>query len=164
MYHAAPGLYCRSGHWIDGRTARGADGVGERVDGDFARIAEFVLEIDKLKNVIRRTKPAALDRYENSAEHSWHVAMMALVLAEHADTDIDRFHVVKLLLVHDLVEIDAGDRLHVAEPLGQSSCFDDRFLHDGPFAFLSCGWHSGSRVNRSQMIPRHSSIAVSFNR
>lgn len=109
MYHAAPGLYCRSGHWIDGRTARGADGVGERVDGDFARIAEFVLEIDKLKNVIRRTKPAALDRYENSAEHSWHVALLAALLAGQAAEPVDTQHVVEILLVHDIPEVDAGD-------------------------------------------------------
>lgn len=79
------------------------------MDGDFARIAEFALEIDKLKNVIRRTKPAALDRYENSAEHSWHVALLAALLVRHAIEPVDMQRVVEILLVHDIPEVDAGD-------------------------------------------------------
>jgi putative hydrolase of HD superfamily len=69
----------------------------------------FSLEIDRLKGVERRTELADRSRRENSAEHSWHVATMALVFAAHAPpgTDVDR--VVRMLLVHDLVEIDAGD-------------------------------------------------------
>lgn len=86
-----------------------ADRVGEHVDGDFARIAEFVLEIDKLKNVIRRTKPVALDRYENSAEHSWHVALLAALLAGQAAEPVDMQRVIEILLVHDIPEVDAGD-------------------------------------------------------
>jgi len=79
------------------------------MDGDFARIAEFVLEIDKLKNIIRRTKPAALDRYENSAEHSWHVALLAALLVRQATEPVDIQRVVEILLVHDIPEVDAGD-------------------------------------------------------
>ena len=69
----------------------------------------FALEIDRLKGVERRTWLADRSRRENSAEHSWHVATLALVLADLAPpgTDVDR--VVRMLLVHDLVEIDAGD-------------------------------------------------------
>jgi 5'-deoxynucleotidase YfbR-like HD superfamily hydrolase len=69
----------------------------------------FILEIDKLKAVLRRTYLLGADRHENSAEHSWHLAMMALLLAEHADAPVDVCRVVEMLLVHDVVEIDAGD-------------------------------------------------------
>jgi len=69
----------------------------------------FIKEIDKLKYIQRKTKLFNSDRHENDAEHSWHLAMMALVLAEHADKPIDVLKVVKMVLIHDLVEIDAGD-------------------------------------------------------
>lgn len=65
-------------------------------------------EIEKLKSVIRANK--TLDgRFENSAEHSWHVALMAILLEEYASSDLDMLKVTKLLLIHDIVEIDAGD-------------------------------------------------------
>ena len=69
----------------------------------------FIVEIDKLKTVLRQNALVDRSRRENSAEHSWHVALMALVLAEHAETPVDTGRVIELLLVHDLVEIDAGD-------------------------------------------------------
>lgn len=70
---------------------------------------EFIKEIDKLKYIQRRTKLFNSDRNENDAEHSWHLALMAIVLAEHANEPVDILKVVKMLLIHDLVEIDAGD-------------------------------------------------------
>ncbi|MFN3982448.1 MAG: HD domain-containing protein, partial [Caldilinea sp.] len=69
----------------------------------------FLLEIDRLKRVLRRTSLVGGDRRENSAEHSWHLAVMAIVLAEYANEPVDLLHTLKLLLVHDIVEIDAGD-------------------------------------------------------
>jgi putative hydrolase of HD superfamily len=69
----------------------------------------FIKEIDKLKYIQRKTKLFNSNRHENDAEHSWHLAMMALVLAEHANTPIDLLKVLKMVLIHDLVEIDAGD-------------------------------------------------------
>ncbi len=69
----------------------------------------FVAEIDKLKNVLRQTRLAGPGRRENSAEHSWHLAMMAVVLGEHAPAGTDISRVMAMVLVHDLVEIDAGD-------------------------------------------------------
>lgn len=69
----------------------------------------FIKEIDKLKYIQRKTRLFNSDRHENDAEHSWHLAMMALVLAEHSDNPIDVLKVVKMVLMHDLVEIDAGD-------------------------------------------------------
>lgn len=70
---------------------------------------EFIKEIDKIKYIERKTKLFNSDRRENDAEHSWHLAMMALVLAEHANEDIDLLKVIKMVLIHDIVEIDSGD-------------------------------------------------------
>ena len=69
----------------------------------------FVVEIDRLKRVLRRTLVADGSRQENSAEHSWHLALMAVLLAEHAPEGTDVERVVRMVLVHDLVEIDEGD-------------------------------------------------------
>jgi putative hydrolase of HD superfamily len=70
---------------------------------------EFIKEIDKLKYIQRRTKLLNSNRHENDAEHSWHLAMMTIVLAEHANKPIDVLKVLKMVLIHDIVEIDAGD-------------------------------------------------------
>lgn len=69
----------------------------------------FLLELDKLKQVLRRTLPVGSTRYEDSAQHSWHLAMMAMILAEYADETVDIMRVVQMVLIHDIVEIDAGD-------------------------------------------------------
>ncbi|WP_339878482.1 HD domain-containing protein [uncultured Algoriphagus sp.] len=69
----------------------------------------FIKEIDKLKYIQRKTRLFNSDRHENDAEHSWHLAMMTIVLAEHSDKPIDVLKVVKMVLIHDIVEIDAGD-------------------------------------------------------
>lgn len=79
-------------------------------DDRLARQIGFVLEIDKLKRVLRQTWHLDQSRKENDAEHSWHLAVMAVLLAEYAaEPDLDLAKVVKMVLVHDLVEIDAGD-------------------------------------------------------
>ena len=71
---------------------------------------EFMLEIDKLKHILRKTILTDRSREENSAEHSWHIAMAVFLFSEYArDQNIDWYRVIKMLLVHDLVEIDAGD-------------------------------------------------------
>lgn len=70
----------------------------------------FLYEIDKLKYVFRKTKLINnRDRFENDAEHSWHLCVMAMVLQEHAHEPIELLRVIKMLLLHDIVEIDAGD-------------------------------------------------------
>lgn len=69
----------------------------------------FLTEADKLKSVLRGTTLCDASRRENSGEHSWHVALFALILAEHANRPIRVDRVIKMLLIHDLVEIDAGD-------------------------------------------------------
>ncbi|WP_342648446.1 HD domain-containing protein [Mucilaginibacter sp. CSA2-8R] len=76
---------------------------------DLLKQVAFIKEIDKLKYIQRRTKLFNSDRHENDAEHSWHLAMMTLVLAGHANEAIDMLKVLKMVLIHDLVEIDAGD-------------------------------------------------------
>ncbi|PKK36503.1 phosphohydrolase [Siphonobacter sp. SORGH_AS_0500] len=70
---------------------------------------EFIKEVDKLKYILRKTKLFNSDRNENDAEHSWHLALMAMVLVEHANFPVDLLKVIKMLLIHDIVEIDAGD-------------------------------------------------------
>ena len=80
------------------------------------RQVEFIVKTDKLKQVLRQTYTTNKSRQENSAEHSWHIGLMAILLLEYANsTQIDIFRVVKMLLIHDLVEIDAGD----------TCCYDD---------------------------------------
>ena len=70
----------------------------------------LLIELDQLKSVLRRTRVKSADRrLENSGEHSWHVALMAVLMQEHANTPIDIARVMIMLLIHDVVEIDAGD-------------------------------------------------------
>lgn len=76
---------------------------------DLLKQIEFIKEIDKLKYIQRKTKLFNSDRHENDAEHSWHLAMMVMVLAEHSNVPIDVLKVLKMVLIHDIVEIDAGD-------------------------------------------------------
>jgi putative hydrolases of HD superfamily len=79
------------------------------------RIVDFILELDKLKGVTRKVRPTGLDRYENSAEHSWQLALLAASLQPWAEPGIDMSRVVAMLLVHDVGEIDAGDVIAFAE-------------------------------------------------
>jgi len=76
-----------------------------RIDDQLA----FLIEADKLKSVIRGTTLCDGSRHENTGEHSWHIALYALVMAEHAVKPVNVDRVIKMLLLHDLVEIDAGD-------------------------------------------------------
>ena len=77
----------------------------KRIDAQLA----FLIEADKLKSTLRATTLCDGSRQENSGEHSWHIALYALVMAEHADHSVNIDRVIKMLLIHDLVEIDAGD-------------------------------------------------------
>jgi len=76
---------------------------------DLLKQIEFIKEIDKIKYIQRKTKLFNSERRENDAEHSWHLAMMAVVLSEYSDNKIDLLKVIKMVLIHDIVEIDAGD-------------------------------------------------------
>ena len=88
-----------------------SDAAQTRLDQQIA----FLVEADKLKSVIRATELCDNSRYENSAEHSWHLTLYALVLADQAGPDVDITRVIKMLILHDLVEIDAGDNPIFAE-------------------------------------------------
>jgi putative hydrolases of HD superfamily len=78
------------------------------------QIIDFVLELDKLKGVTRKTRPLGLDRQENSAEHSWQIALLAATLVQYADQPVNIDHVIAMLLVHDIGEIDTGDTIAYA--------------------------------------------------
>jgi putative hydrolase of HD superfamily len=69
----------------------------------------FLMEIDRLKHIYRQTYVLDKSRHDSDVEHSWHFAMMALILSEYAKDDIDVYKVVRMALIHDIVEIDAGD-------------------------------------------------------
>jgi putative hydrolases of HD superfamily len=78
-------------------------------------IVDFILELEKLKAITRKVRPLGLNRYENSAEHSWQLAMLALSLASYADPATDMNRVTRMLLVHDIGEIDTGDTMVFTE-------------------------------------------------
>ena len=84
-------------------------------DDRLSRQVRFLREVDRLKQVFRQTWLLDRSRKENDAEHSWHLAVMAMLLREHAHPAVDLPRVIQMLLVHDLVEIDAGDTF----------CYDD---------------------------------------
>ena len=96
----------------------------------------FIKEIDKIKYIQRKTKLFNSDRPENDAEHSWHLAMMAIVLAEHADTPVDVLKVVKMVLIHDIVEIDAGDTFIYDNEKSHSNTDNERIAAQRIFGFL----------------------------
>jgi putative hydrolase of HD superfamily len=79
------------------------------------QIVDFILELDKLKGVTRKVRPLGLDRYENSAEHSWQLALLAASLAQKAECAVDLPRVIGMLLVHDIGEIDTGDTIFFTE-------------------------------------------------
>ena len=70
---------------------------------------KFILEVDKVKEIFRQTYLSDGSRKENDAEHSWHLALMAVLLKEYANEEVDLLKVIPMVLIHDLVEIDAGD-------------------------------------------------------
>ena len=70
---------------------------------------EFIVELDRMKSILRQTSLIGEDKREDDAQHSWHISVMAMVLSEYANEDIDVCKVIKMLLTHDLVELYAGD-------------------------------------------------------
>lgn len=85
-----------------------------------AKQIEFIVQIDKLKQILRQNVIIGSLRNENDAEHSWHLAVMAVLLSEYASKDLDVLKVVKMVLIHDLVEIEAGDTF----------CYDEKANQD----------------------------------
>lgn len=109
--------------WPDAMQAAHAILEGGTVaQGDLARRLAFLAEADRLKSVLRATTLIDQSRRENSAEHSWHLALYALTLADHAAVGVDLGRVIRMLLLHDLVEIDVGDvPLHSSNGLAHGS-------------------------------------------
>jgi putative hydrolases of HD superfamily len=104
-----------------------------------ARLADqlgFVLEVDRLKSVVRRGYVADGSRRENTAEHSWTLALMALVLAEHAAEPVDVATVVRMVVIHDLVEVDAGDTYVYDDAGGASKDVRERAAADRLYGLL----------------------------
>jgi putative hydrolase of HD superfamily len=83
--------------------------MNEQEKQRFTSQIEFLVEMDKMKNIYRQTRVLHEDRAENDAEHAWHLAMLAIVLSEYANEPVDLKTVLKTVLIHDIVEIDAGD-------------------------------------------------------
>lgn len=96
----------------------------------------FLVEADKLKNVLRRTLVTSGTRRENSAEHSWHLALCAVVLAEYAAESVDLLRAMKMLVVHDLVEIDAGDTFAFDAAANTDKAERERVAAERIFALL----------------------------
>ena len=96
----------------------------------------FIKEIDKVKYIQRKTKLFNSDRNENDAEHSWHLALMAIVLAEHSNEPIDVLKVVKMVLIHDIVEIDAGDIFFYDSELNHDNTDEERLAANRIFGLL----------------------------
>ncbi len=105
-------------------------------DDRLDRQLSFLLELDRLKQVFRQTYLADGSRRENDAEHSWHLAVYALVLAEHAPPGIDVARAMKMALVHDVVEIDAGDTFLYDVPANRDKAEREKRAADRLFALL----------------------------
>jgi len=102
-----------------------------------ARQIAFLREADRLKQVFRQTYLLDRSRKENDAEHSWHLALMAVLLAEHAAAPgVDLLRAVQMVLVHDLVEIDAGDTFCYDEAGARTKAARERAAADRIFALL----------------------------
>ena len=100
---------------------------------------EFIVAVDRLKQVFRRTRLTDDDRWENDAEHSWHLALMAVVLGEHAATEVDLCKVLTMHLIHDLVEIDAGDTFAYDEAAHAGKEERERAAAERIFGLLPAG-------------------------
>lgn len=97
---------------------------------------DFIKEIDKVKYIQRKTKLFNSDRNENDAEHSWHLAMMTIVLAKYSNVEIDVLKVLKMVLIHDVVEIDAGDTFIYDTAKSHSNTAEERLAAQRIFGML----------------------------
>ena len=110
---------------------------GSNLDERLIKQIEFLIEVDKMKNVLRQTVLTDKSRRENDAEHSWHLALMAVVLYEYSDNPgIDLHRVIKMVLTHDLVEIYAGDTFAYDEAGQAGKPERERRAADKLFAML----------------------------
>ncbi len=109
---------------------------GRPLPASLGRQLDFLREIDRLKGVFRQTYLLDASRKENDAEHSWHLAMYATVLAEHADEPVDLGRVLTMVTIHDLVEIDAGDTFAYDDAAHADKADRERRAADRVFGLL----------------------------
>lgn len=102
----------------------------------FQQQIAFIIEIDKMKTELRKNILVDKSRRENDAEHSWHIAVMAMLLAEYSDLSVDMLKVIKILLVHDIVEIYAGDTFFYDEQANLDKAEREQAAADRIFAML----------------------------
>lgn len=127
---------------------------------EIEQILNFIVEIEQLKVVQRKTRPVGLDRYENSAEHSWHVCLAALMLKDYANEEIDTDRVIRMLLIHDLGEIDAGDKIIYAGGIQQQKAREvagiERLFNMLPDNKAKATWNCGRSLKKEK--PRKRSL------
>ena len=104
--------------------------------GRFDKQLDFIVEIDKEKNILRQTHLTGHGRRENDAEHAWHMAIMAYLLREYANREIDLAKTMMMILIHDIVEIDAGDTYAYDEELKKSQAERERKAAERIFGLL----------------------------
>ena len=123
-----------------------ADKICGMTSERLARQVDFIVEADKLKTIIRRTPLTDNSRQENSAEHSWHLAVAAMALIEYAPPATNLLRVLELVTVHDLVEIDAGDTFAYDAQAGLDKAERERAAAERVFGLLPDGDAEGARA------------------
>lgn len=103
------------------------------------RDVDFIVEMDKMKSVLRMTKLIGEEEREDDAQHSWHISIMAMILKEYADKEIDNYRVIKMLLIHDIVEIYAGDTFAYDKKGNEDKIEREEAAADKIFTMLSNG-------------------------
>lgn len=98
---------------------------------------DFIVELDRMKTILRQTSLINEDRREDDAQHSWHISVMTMVLSEYANEEIDTFKVIKMLLIHDLVELYAGDTFCYDKKANQNKKERELVAADKVFGMLS---------------------------
>jgi putative hydrolase of HD superfamily len=106
------------------------------MDNRLDRQMQFIVEMDKLKIIFRQTRLFDNSRHENDAEHAWHLAMMALILSEHAEEAVDLSRVIKMVLIHDIVEADAGDTFLYDEDANEPKAEMEKLAAERIFGLL----------------------------
>jgi len=104
---------------------------------DLQKQLNFIHEVDKVKYIYRKTKLFHSERNENDAEHSWHLAVMALILSGHANEPIDLLKVIQMLLIHDIVEIDSGDIFLYSSEVSHTNTDSERKAAQRIFGLLA---------------------------
>jgi putative hydrolase of HD superfamily len=125
-----------------------------------SRQIEFLVEIDRLKSIVRQTPLVDGARQEDSAEHSWHLAVLAMVLAEYSNKPVQLLRVLQMILVHDLVEIDAGDTYYYDEEANRSKAEREKKAADRIFGLLPVDQAEEFRVLWEEFESRQTTEAI----